>query len=208
MRGGDFVAELNRGRYDRGGGTLQRLPGSGEEVKGIAALFAASSKKQTVDLRLDAREESAKAPAMADYGYVHFACHGLLGKGFQSLALSQIPDSQEDSLLMLGEMMACRYKARLVVLSACQTGKGTVERGEGVTGLTRAVMYAGSPAAVVSLWSVSDARTKDLMLRFYSKLLKEGLPKDEALRAAKLEMLKSSYFSSPFFWAAFVMHGE
>jgi CHAT domain-containing protein len=93
------------------------------------------------------------------------------------------------------------------------------ERGEGVTGLTRAVMYAGSPAAVVSLWSVSDQAKKDLMVSFYRHILVDGLPKSEALRAAKLEILKGKTkfhisdkvevsISHPFFWAAFVMYGE
>ena len=145
---------------------------------------------------------------MRHYGYVHFACHGLLGDGFQSLVLSQVPGSKEDGYLTLGEIMNCDWSARLVVLSACQTGSGKIERGEGVTGLTRAVMYAGSPAAVVSLWSVSDAGTRDLMIRFYQNLLQKKLPNDEALRQCKLAMLKGREFSSPFFWSSFVMYGE
>jgi CHAT domain-containing protein/predicted negative regulator of RcsB-dependent stress response len=220
---GDILAELNRDRFARGGGTLNRLEGSGQEVTDIVKLFQAKGKavldKRNLNLRLDASEENAKAPAMADYGYILFSCHGLLGDGYQCLVLSQVPGAKEDGFLTLGEIMNSSYRARLVVLSACQTGKGTEERGEGVTGLTRAVMYAGSPAAVVSLWSVSDEATRELMVRFYRHMIKDGLSKDEALRRAKLEIFRGtakfriseeSYvsISHPFFWAAFVMYGE
>ncbi|MDD8026660.1 MAG: CHAT domain-containing protein [Acidobacteriota bacterium] len=216
-------AALNRDRFVRGGGTLDRLEGSGREVTEIAKLFQAESAtlpdKPEMKLRLDASEENAKAPSIGNYGYVHYSCHGLLGDGYQCLVLSQVPGAGEDGFLTLGEIMNSGYKARLVVLSACQTGQGAAERGEGVTGLTRAVMFAGSPAAVVSLWSVSDEATRQLMVRFYRHMIKDGLAKDEALRRAKLEILRgaaktrisensSVSISHPFFWAAFVMYGE
>jgi CHAT domain-containing protein len=222
-RTGDTVAELNRDRFVRGGGTLDRLEGSGQEVEAIAKLFqakgVADKNKPNLNLRLDASEENAKAPSLGEYGYIHFSCHGLLGDGYQCLVLSQVPGAKEDGFLTLGEIMNTGYKARLVVLSACQTGQGSEERGEGVTGLTRAVMYAGSPAAVVSLWSVSDEATRQLMVGFYQRMIEDGLSKDEALRQAKLDILKGSAqlrisekssvsISHPFFWAAFVMYGE
>jgi CHAT domain-containing protein len=118
------------------------------------------------------------------------------------------------------------------VLSACETGLGHIDRGEGVTGLTRAVMYAGTPAAIVSLWSVSDNGTTELMILFYNNLIQKGMGKEESLRLAKIAMLKgntekreltdatslrsakilerkqSRNFQHPFFWAAFVMYGE
>jgi len=103
--------------------------------------------------------------------------------------------------------MNCRYNAHLVVLSACRTGLGAMERGEGITGLMRAVMYAGSRAAVVSLWAVSDLGTKELMSRFYENMIRKGLPREEALRRAKLALLETS-FRHPFFWSGFVMYGE
>lgn len=80
--------------------------------------------------------------------------------------------------------MNSRYNARIVVLSACDSGLGKTERGEGVTGLTRAVMYAGSLAVVVSLWKVSEQGTKDLMVWVYENMMKKGMEKGEALRQA------------------------
>jgi CHAT domain-containing protein/predicted negative regulator of RcsB-dependent stress response len=219
---GGAVAELNKGRFAREGGSLKRLENSGLEVAEISELFQAKGSagdKIKACLRETAAEENAKAPSMADYGYIHFSCHGLLGESFQALVLSQIPGAKEDGFLTLAEIMNCNYNARLVVLSACKTGQGKEERGEGVTGLTRAVMYGGTPAAVVSLWNVSDAATRELMVRFYRHMIKDGLPKDEALRQAKLEMLRSDQrrwitestsipANRPFFWAAFVLYGE
>ena len=145
---------------------------------------------------------------MRDYGYIHFSAHGILDAKFQAIALSQIPGDSEDGFLTLNEIMDSRYHAHLVVLSACRTGLGRMERGEGVTGLTRAVMYAGSPAVVVSLWSVDDTGTMDLMVRFYINLLAKKMSKREALRTAKLKMLKNGRYRHPFFWSAFVMYGE
>ncbi|MBM4284723.1 MAG: CHAT domain-containing protein [Deltaproteobacteria bacterium] len=190
-----------------GGINLCRLEGSGAEVAGISRIFQANRHPQAVKLRQEAREEVAKAPAMQQYDYIHLAAHGILNADFQAIVLSQLPASPEDGFLTLGEIMNCKYRAHLVVLSACQTGLGSFTRGEGVTGLTRAVMYAGSPAVVVSLWSVSDEGTKELMVKFYENLIRRGLAKEEALRGAKLNLLAGP-LRHPYFWAAFVMYGE
>jgi CHAT domain-containing protein len=186
---------------------LSRLPGSAEEIREIGRTFKEAQRRERELLRTDARERYAKSNEMERYGYIHFAAHGIITDNFQAIALSQIPGSQEDGLLTLGEIMNCRYGAQLVVLSACETGLGRMVRGEGVVGLTRAVMYAGSPAVLVSLWSVSDEGTKELMIGFYRNLIRLKIGKEEALRRAKLAMLETPY-DHPFFWAAFVMYGE
>jgi CHAT domain-containing protein len=202
------IKEIQRGKYDREGGLLDRLQGSGQEVEAIAGLFKKQNQKCVVHLREKATEENAKLLDMKEYDYIHFSCHGILGDGFQSLVLSQIPKAKEDGYLTINEIMNCDYHAKLVVLSACQTGSGKVERGEGVIGLTRAVMYAGTPAVVASLWNVQDIATKELMVKFYTNMLEKGMKKEEALRQAKLEMIKGGKYSSPYYWSAFVMYGE
>jgi len=233
QEGGPSYRFVQRG-YVRAGGQLQRLIGSGEEIKEIEKIFQSASKKGLTLLRIEAREEHARSKDLEEYGYIHFSTHGVLESRFQAIALSQIPDAPEDGFLTLGEIMNSRYNAHLVVLSACETGLGKMERGEGVTGLTRAVMYAGTPAAVVSLWSVSDEGTKELMIRFYQNLIRDRMGKESALRSAKIEMIgkdsddfsgkkagtdsvrglrttgpvKGAPYSHPFFWAAFVMYGE
>lgn len=208
LKGGNPSTQLSRSGYLRSGGKLDRLVGSGKEVQEIAKLFGSRGQAGRPLLRIAANEASAKDKNLADYGYIHFSSHGILDDKFQAIALSQIPGESEDGFLTLGEIMNSRYHARLVVLSACQTGLGKMERGEGVTGLTRAVMYAGTPATVVSLWSVSDEGTKELMVRFYENILNKKLAKNEALREAKRALRASEDFRHPYYWSAFVMYGE
>ena len=204
------IKEIHRDRYARAGGIMDRLPYSGEEIKTIARLFEKESLKTLVHLREQAAEANAKADNMKDFDFIHFSCHSLLNDDFQSLVLSQVPPhkSKEDGYFTLNELMNCDYNAKLVVLSACETGSGKMYKGEGVTGLTRAVMYAGTPAVIASLWKVDDIATKELMVKFYRNLLEKNLDKTEALRQAKLELLKSNNYRSPLFWSAFVMYGE
>lgn len=206
----DEIKEIHRDRYARAGGIMDRLPYSGEEIKTIARLFEKQSLKSVVKLREQAVEENAKAANMKDFDYIHFSCHGLLSDDFQSLVLSQLPSdkSKEDGYFTLNEIMNCDFNAKLVVLSACETGSGKMYKGEGVTGLTRAVMYAGTPAVVASLWKVDDIATKELMVNFYRNMLEKNMDKVEALRQAKLELFKDQNYRSPLFWSAFVMYGE
>src|SRR5260370_16313338 len=88
------------------------------------------------------------------------------------------------------DLMHLKLNAELVTVSACSTAVGKLVDGEGMIGLTRAFIYAGADSVVVSLWNVNDAATADLMRGFYENL-KRGLPKDEALRQAKLKLLSS-----------------
>ena len=94
------------------------------------------------------------------------------------------------------------------MLSACQTGLGREVRGEGLVGLTRGFMYAGSPRVVSSLWSVSDAATAELMTDFYAGMLRQHLRPAEALRRAQLAMWQRGRWSAPYYWAAFTLQGE
>ncbi|HND18982.1 MAG TPA: CHAT domain-containing protein [Acidobacteriota bacterium] len=96
---------------------------------------------------------------------------------------------------------------KLVVLSACNTGVGQVKTGEGVYGLRRAMVLAGSETQMLSLWPVSDLGTRKLMVDYYTRL-KAGEGRAEALRQVQLEMLKSRRFRHPYYWASFVVSGE
>lgn len=186
---------------------LDRLEASGDEIRAIKRIFQKKKIMEKTFLRKEARKDYAKGVGMDQYGYIHFSMHGIVTQKLQAIAFSQIPGMGDDSLLTAGEIMNLRYNARLVVLSACQTGLGRSERGEGVTGLTRAVMYAGSSATAVSLWNVDDTATRELMTWFYKGMIQEGAGKADALRQAKQSLLKTSY-RHPYFWAAFVMYGE
>jgi CHAT domain-containing protein/Tfp pilus assembly protein PilF len=96
---------------------------------------------------------------------------------------------------------------KLVVLSACDTGNGDISTGEGVYGLRRALVIAGSESQLISLWKVSDKETKDLMIAYYQRL-KNGESRSEALRQTQLAMLKSKEQNHPFYWASFIPSGD
>jgi CHAT domain-containing protein len=108
----------------------------------------------------------------------------------------------------MSEIFNLQLPADLVVLSACQTAIGKEINGEGLVGLTRGFMYAGAERVVASLWQVDDQATSQLMRYFYRGMLKDGLRPAAALRAAQIEMSKSSRWSSPYYWAGFVIQGE
>jgi CHAT domain-containing protein/tetratricopeptide (TPR) repeat protein len=194
----------------RRGFQLEPLPASRGEVQAISHLFPGA---RTL-LGGDASEEAIKALA-PQARRLHLACHGLLDERFplnSALALS-IPEHPEagrdNGLLQAWEIFeSLRLDADLVTLSACDTGLGKEMGGEGLVGLVRAFQYAGARSVLASLWSVEDASTAELMKRFYGYLQK-GRSKDEALRAAQVDLIRSKSGSShPFHWAAFELFGD
>jgi len=188
----------------------KRLEYSGVEVDNIASLFPED--QVSIYKQGTATEDQIKNKnGLSEYKYIHFATHGILDEqnpGRSGLVLSQDQDSPEDGILRADEITALNLNADLVVLSACQTGIGKMIRGEGMIGLSRSFIYAGAPAVVVSLWSVSDQSTSLLMQRFYKNLVEEHLSKAEALQQARISLLKDEQFAHPFFWAPFVLTGD
>lgn len=131
---------------------------------------------------------------------------GLALAGFNQR--KQATNNHDDGVLTALEVAGLDLRSnQLVVLSACETGRGDIKVGDGVYGLRRALVIAGSQSQVLSLWLVDDAATKDLMVKYYQNL--QALKgRHEALRAAQLEMLKSEKYEHPQFWAAFVPSGN
>jgi CHAT domain-containing protein len=186
------------------------LPNARVEVAGIRSLFRPEASH--VYLGAEAREQSLKSEQLESYRYVHFAAHGYFDEEQPSrsgIVLSAEGDDANDGVLQAPEIMRLRLNADLVTLSACQTGLGEVLAGEGVMGLTRAFFYAGAQSLVVSLWNVNDAATGELMKHFYVNL-KGGMPRDEAMRRAKLKLIATpnSPWRHPYFWAPFVFVGD
>jgi len=99
------------------------------------------------------------------------------------------------------------WGTKLVVLSACDTGVGEIKNGQGVYGMRRALVLAGSETQVMSLWPVSDTGTRDLMIEYY-KALQAGQGRSEALRQVQLRMLAGKEHHHPYFWASFIQSGE
>lgn len=113
----------------------------------------------------------------------------------------------EDGLLHAYEIYHLHLQTNLAVLSACETGIGQLARGEGVMSLARAFRYAGCPNIVTTLWQADDRASRAVMEAFYIQL-SQGVPKDEALRRAKLAVLRNSSQQHPHYWAAFVLMGD
>jgi CHAT domain-containing protein len=205
----DEAAMANGDATERGF-DFRQLPYTRAEVNGIAELFPPNERR--VFLGADAHEANLKAEPLNQYRYAHFAAHALIDEerpARSGIVLSTATDSKEDGALQMSEVMRLKLNADLVTLSACRTGLGQLLRGEGMIGLTRAFLYAGSESVVVSLWNVNDIATASLMKTFY-KNLKQGLAKDEALRQAKLELIRGRQqaWRHPYYWAAFTLVGD
>jgi CHAT domain-containing protein len=187
-----------------------RLEYSGREIEYIASNFQGGS--PVIYLRNNATEENLKRNnELEKFNYIHFAVHGLIDEDkpdLSSLVLTSEKNSGEDGFLQAAEIFNLKLNADLVVLSACQTGLGKLVRGEGMVGLTRSFMYAGTPSVVVSLWSVSDMSTAALMGEFYKNLIKNKLSKTDALRQAQLTLMRDEKYAHPFYWAPFILIGD
>jgi CHAT domain-containing protein/lipopolysaccharide biosynthesis regulator YciM len=195
------------------------LPASRQEVMDVLGLFRAKQGwlgrffpgRSRVYLGREATEGRLKSAEIARYRYVHLATHGLVNEehpGLSRLLLMPESGSGEDGVLHLGEVYNLRLNADLVVLSACDTGRGRIARGEGIIGLSRGFLYAGAKSLLVSLWPVSDDATSSLIVDFYRELL-GGRSKTRALREAKLRTMdRNPEYAKPFYWSSLILVGE
>jgi CHAT domain-containing protein/Tfp pilus assembly protein PilF len=189
---------------------LDDLPGTSSEVKEIANLFAGKNFNKILFTNQDANETLIKSGKLKEYGLLHFATHGIVDEKNPELSriFLQSDSESEDGNLFAGEIYNLELNAKLVTLSACQTGLGKISKGEGVIGLSRALIYAGAQNVIVSFWSVADESTASLMKIFYQQLLdnpSEGY--GENLRKAKLRLLQDDRTAAPYYWAPFILIG-
>jgi CHAT domain-containing protein/tetratricopeptide (TPR) repeat protein len=196
---------------------LARLAGTRTEADQIVKLAKTSGTQADVWLDLDASEDNIDTRDISKYRVLHIATHGLLNAErpqFTGVVLSLVGNKSEDGFLRTDEVFNLHLGSPLVMLSACETGLGKEKRGEGVMGLTRAFIYAGAPTVGVSLWSVADKSTADLMTDFYKRLLATspsgpaGVSASAAMRDAQLAMISGKKYSAPFYWAPFVLVGD
>ncbi|MBI9067431.1 MAG: CHAT domain-containing protein [Salinivirgaceae bacterium] len=207
----DSVA--TRGRM-LNGEQITALPATETEVTDIFNLYKKRHKKALVKTHAQANEPFAKSDTLSNSRIIHIATHGFVNEEkpeLSGLLLAQDSTLSDDGILYSGEIYNLNLNANLVVLSACETGLGQIKQGEGVMGLTRALMYAGADNIMVSLWKVSDESTGQLMVDFYTKMLKDKKNKksySQLLRKAKLEMIDGGTYSHPYYWSPFVLIGE
>lgn len=187
---------------------IPRLQETTDEVKAIAEIVGNENVK--ILLRSSAQESMIKKLPLKDYNILHFATHGVLADEFPpirepALVFSLIDTGKEDGFLTLSEVTRLGLDADIVVLSACNTGRGKFVMGEGVASMSWGFMCAGARSLVVSLWSVDSDAAKENMIKFYQKLY-GNMTTSKALRKAKLE-LKQKY-PHPAYWAPFILQGD
>jgi CHAT domain-containing protein/Flp pilus assembly protein TadD len=189
---------------------LPALAATKQEISDLSIAFRANGFKATSILEKEAIESEIKNIDLSNYQYLHFATHGEVNQSKPELSRIFLKnDSINDGILYSGELYNLKLAARLVSLSACETGLGKIATGEGIVGLSRALLYAGANNLLVSLWKVSDQATAEIMLQFYeTHLIHKEDPFNESLRQAKLSMINSSEFSKPYYWAPFILIGH
>ncbi|MBN1251698.1 MAG: CHAT domain-containing protein [Bacteroidales bacterium] len=196
---------------------ISSLPGTENEVKTIKNNFLKKGLSADAKLFEQASENFIKSNEIKKYKFLHIATHGFVNSDKPELSgiiLTEKNDKNTDGVLYSGEIYNLELNSDLVVLSACETGLGKVSEGEGIIGLSRAILYAGTNNIIVSLWKVADNSTSDLMIDFYTDLLEDIDKSDKkyiygnSLRAAKLKMIKDKKFGHPFFWSPFILIGK
>lgn len=192
--------------------TLKRLVFSRQEALGITSLVPQDQYSLALDFK--ANLPTVQSSELADYRILHFATHGILNTTIpeiSGLVLSLVTPGGEsqNGYLRLTDVYNLSLQSELVVLSACQTGLGKEIKGEGIIGLTRGFMYAGTPRVVSSLWMVDDSVTAELMKQFYAGILgPKRLSPAAALRQAQLGLARKGRRRFPYYWAAFQVQGE
>jgi CHAT domain-containing protein len=212
-----MIQTRNSNRVARGmRSTYEPLPGTEAEAQALRELLPDA----IVLTDSQATENAVKAARSPEI--LHLATHGfflpshsenqqenpLLRSGLILAGYDQRSSGDEDGILTALEVASLNLRGtQLVVLSACETGVGDISNGEGVYGLRRAFVIAGARSQLSSLWEVDDWATKELMKKYYQRLIKgEGI--SEALRQTQLEMLQNPDYQDPYFWAAFIPSGD
>ncbi|NEU84560.1 CHAT domain-containing tetratricopeptide repeat protein, partial [Nostoc sp. UIC 10630] len=195
------------------------LPGTAEEAKAISTLLKV--KPLTGAKATEGAVKQVKSPRI-----LHIATHGFFEKApankekttldenpllLSGLVFAGVKPRQsggEDGILTALETTTLNLAGtKLAVLSACDTALGNIRAGEGIYGLRRALVIAGSESQMISLWKVDDDASKELMVAYYKKLL-DNQGRSEALRQTQLEMLKGEMYQHPYYWAAFIPSGD
>ncbi|MEL7145965.1 MAG: CHAT domain-containing protein, partial [Bacteroidota bacterium] len=183
------------------------IPNTQKEVNAISNYF------ETKILSQEQATERQFKDLYAKYQIIHLATHGLVNDQapLESKILFHpiVNDSTEDGKLHSREILNLELDAEMVVLSACNTGVGEINRGEGAVSLASSFFYSGARSVVMSQWPANDLSTSRIMGSFY-QFLNEGYTKSAALRQAKLDFLQNekAVLQHPYYWSQFVIHGK
>jgi CHAT domain-containing protein/tetratricopeptide (TPR) repeat protein len=201
-RAGSALPEAEGRAANEPADELPRLAGSGREAR-LVSRYAPGAE---VRLRDDASAGYLKGAPLNRFRVIHFATHAVVDeRSAARTVLALAPDRGDNGLVGPGDLAALRLDADLVVLSGCRTAGGVLVEGEGVQGLTAALIQAGARSVVASQWRIADRSTITFIRGFYQSLA-EGLPVGDALRAAKLDALRHGTPAKE--WAAFTTVGD
>lgn len=197
-------------RDTQGSLRVTRLKGAGVEAEAIRQILG--PREALVKLGFSASRDFVLQGALAPYRIIHFATHGMIDARrpeMSGLVLSLInrKGQAQDGYLRLGDIYKLKLSADLVVLSACDSALGKNLASEGMIGLPRGFLYAGSRSVIASLWKVDDDAAAAFMKSFYARIQKHEGP-SSALRGAQLDMSRGKQWREPFYWAAFVLQGD
>ncbi len=191
--------------------SLKRLPASGRESKSILQIVGES--KSELISGFSANRKKFLDTDIQNYKILHFATHGFLNEErpeLSGIVLSQYDQqgNKHDGFIRLQDIYGLNLSADMVVLSACDTGIGKEIKGEGLMSLTNGFLQVGAKTVISSRWKVDDEATFEIMKHFYRFLVAEKLTPSEALRKAQIKLRENPRFKSPFYWAAFTVHGD
>lgn len=192
---------------------ISSLPGTEDEVISIYQEFKKNKKLAIVKLHSVASENFFKTTNLNNFDIIHLATHGIVNSEDPAKSGIIFADNNEypdDGVLHTNEIYNLSIRTNLINLSACETGLGKIARGEGIIGLSRALLYAGAQNLIVSLWKVSDQSTKELMIQFYKNVIRNSDYQmyKYPLRDAKLDLIKNEKYAHPFYWAVFILIGS
>jgi CHAT domain-containing protein len=195
---------------------LSRLSATEWEARRIAELVKGGKGVKDVKVlsNFDASREAAIDPALGEYRFIHFATHAVIdpkNPDLSAIALSRVDERGRpiNGLLTTQDIHRLKLPVDLVVLSACRTGLGKDARGEGLLSLTRGFLASGASRVMVTLWSVEDQATAEIMSRFYSRMLgRQPMSPAAALRAVQEEMWREGRWGSPYYWSGFALQGD
>lgn len=199
----DSLMQVRQSRFR----ILYDLPYARQEAQYVSGLAGGE-----LYLNKDARESVFKSVS-GKYDIIHLAMHTFLNDvnpmNSAMIFMQDQDDKQEDGLLYTYEVYGLPLKARMVVLSSCNTGSGKLSEGEGILSLARGFLYSGSQSVVMSMWEIDDKSGTDIIKSFYDNL-KKGKSKSSALKHARSAYLKnaSQLKSHPYFWSSMVVYGE
>lgn len=182
---------------------LPNLPGAEREAQSISTLF--TDKK--ILIKGEATESSFRKESGA-FTFTHIASHGFFDENdAMNSKLFMASDDQNDGQLTASELYEIPQVSDMIILSACETARVEISKGDELLGLMRGFFFSGASSLVASLWTVDDLGTLKLMENFYNYMINENQSPQIVLKKAKHDMIKSKKFNSPYYWAPFNLYG-